>query len=59
MCLTLDNKGIIVSSCDCKSVICMLSNAILLINGNKFSVKILYGEGKKTVKSAFKRKLNK
>lgn len=30
------NKGIVISSYDCKSDIFMLSNAILLINSNKF-----------------------
>lgn len=44
--LTLDNKGV-VSSYDCKSDIFMLSNAILLINSNKFSVKMLKRRGKK------------
>lgn len=56
--LTLDNKGV-VSSYDCKSDIFMLSNAILLINSNKFSVKMLKRRGKKPVNPAFKRKFNK
>lgn len=49
MCLTLDNKGITVSSYDCKSVIFMLSDAILLINSNKFCVKMLKWSGEKII----------
>lgn len=48
--LTLD-KGV-VSSYDCKSDIFMLSNAILLINSNKFSVKMLKRREKNS-KSSF------